>query len=103
MMLDRRSQVFVSAMSADELAIEHHLGRLQAARGLMEMWEATLRECDFEGLPFGGSVARRAGALTGGPRDPFDRAIVASAQVHGFTLVTADESSRRANWVSTPW
>jgi PIN domain nuclease of toxin-antitoxin system len=37
------------------------------------------------------------------PKDPADRLIVATARLHGLTLITADEAVRRQAYVPTLW
>jgi PIN domain nuclease of toxin-antitoxin system len=46
----------------------------------------------FERLPITFAHAARAGALPRHHRDPFDRMLIAQAQVEGLTLVTRDRS-----------
>ena len=44
----------------------------------------------FESLAIGFDHAQRAGALPMHHRDPFDRMLVAQAELEGLTLVTRD-------------
>lgn len=75
----------VSAISVWEIAIKQASGRLQASA-----LEPYLDAADFFPMPFTGAHARVAGTLPPHHRDPFDRALVAQAQVEGLVLVTAD-------------
>jgi PIN domain nuclease of toxin-antitoxin system len=43
---------------------------------------------DFCHLPVGVDHARRAGLMPGTRRDPFDRMLIAQAQIEGLTLVS---------------
>jgi PIN domain nuclease of toxin-antitoxin system len=83
---DRASLVFVSAASIWEAAIQSHLGRLEVAADLVSEIAAN----GFTELPVTGRHAQRAGALPVHQRDPFDRMLVAQAQLEGLTLVTRD-------------
>ena len=78
--------VFVSAATAWEAAIKAALGRLK----LPDSIESGVMESGFEKLPISFSHAERAASLPGHHADPFDRMLVAQAQVEGLTLVTHD-------------
>lgn len=82
----RADAVFVSVASAWEAAIKIGLGRLQ----LPESFETGVVESGFDKLPVTFAHAERAGALPQHHRDPFDRMLVAQAQVERLTLVTHD-------------
>jgi PIN domain nuclease of toxin-antitoxin system len=49
-------------------------------------------EAGFEPLPVAFAHAELAGALPDHHRDPFDRMLVAQAQIEGLTIVTRDRS-----------
>ena len=78
--------VFVSAASAWEAAIKIALGRLR----IPDTLEAGVLESGFEKLAIGFSHAEAAARLPAHHADPFDRMLVAQAQIEGLTLVTHD-------------
>jgi PIN domain nuclease of toxin-antitoxin system len=78
--------VAVSAASAWEIAIKKSLGKLRAPDDL----EAELDRHGFRPLLVTFAHARASGALPWHHRDPFDRLLVAQAQLEGLTLVTRD-------------
>jgi PIN domain nuclease of toxin-antitoxin system len=80
------SEVAVSAASAWEIAIKRALGKLTAPDDL----EAQLDHHDFGCLPITVAHALLAGSLPRHHDDPFDRMLVAQAQVEGLVLVTRD-------------
>jgi len=80
--------VFVSAVSAWEAAIKIGLGRLK----LPDTLEAGVVASGFEKLPVTFSHAEHVATLPPHHRDPFDRMLVAQAQVEGLTLVTHDRA-----------
>jgi len=82
------SSVMVSAASAWEMSIKQALGRLQAPDDMVR-W--ILAE-DFEELPVRMVHARLAGALPRHHADPFDRLLIAQAQIEGLTIVTRDRA-----------
>lgn len=75
----------VSAISVWEVGIKTATGALTAT-GL----DTVLETGDFPELAFTARHARVAGELPPHHRDPFDRALIAQAQVQGFVLVTSD-------------
>lgn len=78
--------VFVSAASAWEAAIKVSLGRLE----LPDTVEVGVVASGFEKLPITLAHAEHAGALPIHHRDPFDRMLVAQAQLEELILVTHD-------------
>jgi PIN domain nuclease of toxin-antitoxin system len=79
-------EVFVSAASAWEVAIKVALGRLRPTRTV----EEAAGESGFVELPVTFRHAARIAVLPLHHRDPFDRLLVAQADVEGLTLVTRD-------------
>ena len=88
---DQDRRVLVSAASAWEIATKFRLGKLPEARVLMDDFETILRRERFEGLPIAIGHARVAGALPGPHRDPFDRMLIAQAQVENLVLVSNEQ------------
>jgi PIN domain nuclease of toxin-antitoxin system len=78
--------VFVSAATAWEAAIKIALGRLR----IPDTIEAGVVDSGFARLPIGFSHAEAAARLPPHHADPFDRMLVAQAQIEGLTLVTHD-------------
>ena len=82
--------VFVSAVTAWEIAIKTRAGKLTFEPQFLSDFDASIRSLAFEPLPIVSAHAVAAGALRGSHKDPFDRMLAAQAQVEGLTLVTAD-------------
>jgi PIN domain nuclease of toxin-antitoxin system len=79
--------VFVSAASAWEAAIKIALGRLV----LPEPFSRGVDHSGFRRLAISFEHAEAAAALPRHHGDPFDRMLVAQAQLEGCTLVTHDQ------------
>ena len=93
---DPETRVFVSTISAYEVATKVRLGKWdQAARVLMH-WERAASGLGVEQVSPSAEHALRAGMLDWANRDPFDRLIVAQAQVNALVLVTADRAVQAA-------
>lgn len=79
-------QVFVSIASAWEAAIKISLGKMRLA----EPFEAGIEASEFEKLPIAFSHITGITTLPHHHGDPFDRMLIAQAQVEGLTVVTSD-------------
>jgi PIN domain nuclease of toxin-antitoxin system len=86
------TKVFVSAISALEIATKVRIGKLEEARILVERYDQYVDEQGFSVLPVSNAQARRAGLLNGPHRDPFDRVITAQAIMEGLQVVTCDDA-----------
>lgn len=87
---DRENQVYVSAVTAWELAIKHRLGKLPNAAPLLDSYHASLARYGFRELPFSSSHALAERSLSSPHKDPFDRALVVQALLEDLRLVSND-------------
>jgi PIN domain nuclease of toxin-antitoxin system len=85
------NEVFVSAGSAWEIAIKRASGKLESGASAAE----TIRRNGFIPLSVTVEHAEWAGSLPQLHRDPFDRLLVAQAQLEGMTLVSVDDQILR--------
>ena len=85
---DERSVVFVSAASVWEIAVKRRTGKLDAPGDVAE-W---IERCDFAPLSIDVEHAVAAAELPPHHRDPFDRMLVAQAQLEELTLVARDDA-----------
>jgi PIN domain nuclease of toxin-antitoxin system len=83
---DGETEVFVSAVSAAEIAIKSSVGKLRVPSDL----EQQLAENAFASLPLRLRHGLAVETLPLHHRDPFDRLLVAQARCEDLTLVTAD-------------
>ncbi len=84
---DPRHEVFVSAVSLWEASIKRALGTLKVPDEL----PAVIEGSGFLPVTVTWTHAWVAGGLPAVHGDPFDRMLVAQAQVESLTVVTADE------------
>jgi PIN domain nuclease of toxin-antitoxin system len=85
------NQVLVSMASPWEIAIKTALGKLPSVDDL----ELQINDKRFELLPIALRHTEAVASLPNHHKDPFDRMLVAQAQVEGLTLVTSDREIRR--------
>lgn len=81
-------QVHVSAISAAEIAVKSSIGKLKAPGDL----DVQVRDNDFTPLALTIPHGLQLQGLPFHHRDPFDRMLIAQAQVEGLTVVTADRA-----------
>jgi PIN domain nuclease of toxin-antitoxin system len=86
--IDRADEVFFSAATVWELGIKRALAKLSFPDGLVD----SLVDSGFVEMPISAAHADRAASLPPHHRDPFDRMLIAQAQLESLTLVTADRA-----------
>ncbi len=87
---DPGNTVYLSALSAWEIAIKHRLGRLPLPEPPAR-YVATRRSfLQLESLSFDEAAAGHEALLPPHHRDPFDRGLVSQAILHGLRIVTPD-------------
>jgi PIN domain nuclease of toxin-antitoxin system len=84
---DPSNLVYISAASIWEIAIKRRLGRLAFTVPVID----AIVQNGFSPLPISPRHAEHAGSLPLLHTDPFDRMLVAQAQLESLTLVTVDE------------
>jgi PIN domain nuclease of toxin-antitoxin system len=89
---DAQNRVVVSAATIWEIAIKRGMGRLQLDLRKDQALHELAESCGFEDLPV---AARHAAAVQSLPfhhADPFDRVLIAQAQLERLTLVSRDRA-----------
>jgi PIN domain nuclease of toxin-antitoxin system len=94
-MADGSIDVFVSAVSAMEIATKFRRKQLPAAAPLVEDFVGIVEAEGFQLLPISAKHAIQAGSLTGDLADPWDRLLVAQAQIERLSLVSRDQKIER--------
>ena len=88
----RESVVYVSAVSALEIAIKVRIGRLPQMAQRVTQFHEGVRDDGFHHLNLHYAHAVRAGLLPDEHRDPFDRTIAAQALIENLPIVTCDRA-----------
>lgn len=89
---DRANILLLSSASAWEIAIKVALGKLHLPKPPEVYLPDRLRRSGVEALPIELAHGLAAGALPGHHKDPFDRMIIAQAQMLGAPVITVDEA-----------
>jgi PIN domain nuclease of toxin-antitoxin system len=95
--------VFVSAISAWEIAWKHRHGRLRLQLGVDAWFPLALENHALRELGISATIALRMAALPEIHRDPADRFLIATAQEHRLTLLTPDPLIRQYADLDTLW
>ncbi len=96
-------QLYVSPISAFEIGQKFARGKLELNM-IPEKWFP--RAVELHGLSeiaFQSAMGLAAAALPDLHRDPFDRLLVATAQVHNLILLTPDPMIRQYDSIRTQW
>lgn len=94
--------VLVSAVSAWEITTKARIGKLPGALEVAEDVAGAVASQGFTALDISILHAQRAGRLPGGHRDPFDRMLIAQAQLEDVPIVS-NETVFDAYGVSRVW
>jgi PIN domain nuclease of toxin-antitoxin system len=92
---DDGNAIVLSAVSAWEIAIKASLGRFAIRGDIAAFVNSNVTASGFEVLPLLIEHALRVASLPDHHRDPFDRALVAQAQVEDLALLTTDRAISR--------
>lgn len=84
------TEVVVSAASAWEIATKFRLGRLPSATELVDDFSGYLLRDGFGSLAVSVQHGLRAGMLPGPHQDPFDRILIAQAQLENLAITSSD-------------
>jgi len=87
---DPATRLLLSAVSAWEIAVKYALGKLPLPEPPQTYVPSRMRYDSVDGFPVSHTHALHVASLPPHHGDPFDRMLVAQAQLENVTLVTAD-------------
>jgi PIN domain nuclease of toxin-antitoxin system len=96
------NELYLSAASAWEIAIKYSLGKLRLPESPAGYVPSRLRATQTTALPIEHSHALRVSTLPAHHRDPFDRLLIAQAQIEQLPILTADPAFRRYDVTTIP-
>jgi PIN domain nuclease of toxin-antitoxin system len=88
--IDAAPIVYVSAISGFEIGTKYRQGKLELPAVPADWFKAVLAHHGVDVFPLDLPICIRATELPAVHRDPCDRLIIATAQLHGLPVVTAD-------------
>ena len=83
-----QNRILVSSVSAWEIATKHRIGKLPEDREYPQI----LKQANFAELVITAQHALRAGSLGISHRDPFDRMLMAQAELENLNIITYDDA-----------
>lgn len=89
---DPATELLLSAASSWEISIKYALGKLPLPVAPADYVPDRMRSSGVEGLPVTHTHALRVATLAHHHRDPFDRVLVAQAQLERLTVLTSDRA-----------
>lgn len=92
---DPANEVFLSAVSAWEIAVKHQLGKLPMSEAPARYVPRERARHGIEPLPLSEADTLLLDRLPAVHADPFDRLLVCQAVQHGMTLLTPDAMIHR--------
>ena len=100
---DPQATIFLSVLTAAELAIKAGKGRIQLPHPVEPWIRDAVRLHHLTLLPLDLGPAAAAGTLPWIHSDPFDRILVATARQLSLTIITSDEAIPKYPGVETLW
>jgi PIN domain nuclease of toxin-antitoxin system len=91
---DADTPVHLSSVSTWEMALKISIGRLALPEALASYQSSRMARHRISPLPVSHTHAARVSDLPPHHRDPFDRMLVAQAEIEGLTLVTSDAAMK---------
>lgn len=90
-----KSDLLLSAASSWEIAIKYHLGKLRLPEPAFDYVPKRLTSQGIRSLAITQLHALIAGRLPDHHNDPFDRMLIAQAQIEKLVLMTTDSALRK--------
>ncbi len=85
-----QNDIYVSSASAWEIATKYRIGKMPEAKELLQNYQEILQQAHFTELPITTKHALKAGSLQIEHRDPFDRMLMAQAELDNLAIITYD-------------
>lgn len=96
-MTNPNHQILVSSATAWEIATKYRIGKLPEASSIIANYPSILQQLHFRELTTTSRHAIHAGSLAIEHRDPFDRMIMAQADLENLPIITYDKAFNQLN------
>jgi PIN domain nuclease of toxin-antitoxin system len=97
------AELWVSAISAFEVAVKHRKGKLSLPLPAREWFRRALVDYALKELPVTSEIAALAPEVAVPHADPCDRMIIATARLHGLQIVTSDHLIAACKDIEVCW
>ena len=92
---DEENELYISIVSAWEIAIKHSLGKLTEFPGGVKLFFSAINENPIKIIQILPEHVEKVEELQYIHSDPFDRLIISTALCEDMTILTADENIRK--------
>ena len=99
---DEENELYISIISAWEVAIKHSLGKLPTFSGGVKRFLYAINDNPIQIVGVDSEHVKKLEELPYIHRDPFDRLIIATALCEGMVILTADNNVQKYD-VSCLW
>lgn len=103
LLVDADAKLYISSFAAYEIALKQAKGKLELPAPAASWFPQVLQRLQIEEIPVESKIALTAVSLPLGHGDPGDRIVLATAEVHQMTIVTADRSIRDFVGATVVW
>ena len=100
---DHSESLFVSAISAFEIALRHEHKKLRLPLPPPTWWSEVLSFHGITEIPVTGEIGAMSAMLPPLHNDPCDRLIMATAQAHRMTILTPDSHISQYPKIEVEW
>lgn len=98
-----KGMIYLSAISAFEIAIKVEKKKLKLPRKTVEWFELALRLHGIKEIPINSEILMQSVQLPSHHADPADRIIIATAKYKHLMIITPDEHVAKYRSVKTIW
>ncbi|MEZ4270756.1 MAG: type II toxin-antitoxin system VapC family toxin [Myxococcota bacterium] len=88
---DSGNTLFVSSVSAWEIATRYRIGKLRAVKTLVQDISGWIERAGFQELAVRVVHGQRAGLFANAHRDPFDRMLAAQSIIEDLPIISTDD------------
>lgn len=89
---DKKNTIFVSTASAWEISTKYRIGKLPEVKDLVDNYNNILERAGLIELRITNAHAIKAGLLEISHKDPFDRMLMAQAEIEQMAIITYDSA-----------
>jgi PIN domain nuclease of toxin-antitoxin system len=95
MFVDPNNDVYLSVVSAWEIAVKYAIGRLDLPEDPRLYIPEQRERHGIQSLPLDEAESLQVSTLPRIHNDPFDRMLISQALIHGLTILSPDESIKK--------
>ena len=103
LLIQKQDRLFVSAISAFEVAVKHKKGKLTLPMDPWEWFQQTTDFFDIQEIPVSAKIAALSTSVEVPHADPCDRIIIATAITNDLKTISPDHLIRECPQIEVVW